>query len=112
MNGQMKSIMRSNAFELFPTNLNPPREALQEALVQLGYLQEHDFVLKHRTFDIDLDPQANRDLNKLVTNSTFKNITSWIRPSGESSVVRVNACREDMPAWNRIISQFDSGGTR
>ena len=88
----------------------------QQALVEFGYFKTHDFVLVHRTFDVVLDPKAINEFNAVVTNaaskSAFKDLTTWTTPHGKPSVVRVIARQEDMPAWESIISRFDSQSTR
>jgi len=88
----------------------------QQALVLLGYFVTHDCVLVHRTFEVDLDPKAINDFNAFFTNavskSVFKDLTTWTMPQGNPSVVRVTARREDMPAWESIVSRFDLQDTR
>ena len=80
-------------------------ESDREALVKLGRFEERNFQLRRRLMTSNNVPE----LVQRVTNCTFINYNYALRINlTNAATLGVTAHRRDMPAWENLISAFDS----
>ena len=80
-------------------------EEHQQALIRLGYFERREFVLHHR----NLDAQFWAQFHFAVSNATLTD-WRWMLHLDDSrpNVLRVTACRADIPTFERIVTQTDT----
>src|SRR6266487_2076856 len=94
LNGKPSTRARATALE---------RE--QQALIDLGYFERREFVLQDRKLDL----QFQHQFYAAVSNSTLAD-PGWllVLPNSPPTMLRITACRKDMPAFERIIAELDT----
>jgi hypothetical protein len=80
----------------------------QGALIDLGYFETRDFALKRRILDV----KGISEFNAMLTNATFKRLSTWTMPSGMTSVIRVTGDRGDMLLFESAVTNFDSKASK
>jgi hypothetical protein len=81
----------------------------RDALVKLGCFEERNFQLRFRLMTSNNVPE----LVQMVTNSSFINYNYALRINlTNAGILGVTAHRRDIPAWENLISAFDSAETR
>jgi hypothetical protein len=81
----------------------------RQALVNLGYYEKRDFILRHRVWN----RSAISEFSSFFTNTGLKDRSWSLSVSGESlTTLTVIASTNDMPLWAEVVSRFDSNGTR
>ena len=81
-------------------------ESDRESLVRLGCFEHREFQLKFRL----LTEKNRKVFSKIVSEASFIN-DNWALMMTEtnSRIISITAHRADVPAWEKLIGQFDSG---
>ena len=78
----------------------------RQALVRLGCFEQREFQLRFQS----LTEKNRKALSKIVSEANFIN-DNWALTMTEtnSRIVSITVHRADMPTWEKLIGQFDSG---
>jgi hypothetical protein len=84
-------------------------EEHQQALIHLGYFERRKLTFSHRT----LDAHVWSEFRSAISNSALADWRYMLHlDDSRPSVIRVTACKSDVPVFERIVSQIDTNATR